>query len=135
MGLILTPLVRAIASLRRGIERSRGVPEDEEVRDAVIHRFEYTYELCCRMLRRQLAEEAAAPVEVDRLGFRDLMRVGAERGYIADPERWFRYREARNITSHTYDAAKAQIVYQTALTFLDDAEHLLEALQRRSPAP
>jgi len=134
MGLVLTPLARAIASLRRGVDRSRLEPDDEEVRDAVIQRFEYTYELCWRMLKRQIERESATPVEVDRLGFRDLMRVGAERGYIADPERWFRYREARNVTSHTYDEAKAKVVYRTATTFLDDAQLLYDALLRRNPS-
>ncbi|RMH54251.1 MAG: nucleotidyltransferase, partial [Candidatus Hydrogenedentota bacterium] len=44
----------ALESLRRGIERARRVPEDEEVRDAVIQRFEYSFELAWKMLKRRL---------------------------------------------------------------------------------
>ena len=43
---------RAISSLDRGIVRSEKDPGDEEVRDAVIQRFEYTYELAWKMLKR-----------------------------------------------------------------------------------
>lgn len=45
---------KAIHSLQRVLDRSRSVPEDEDIRDACIQRFEYTYELAFKMLKRQL---------------------------------------------------------------------------------
>lgn len=135
MTLDLAPLEKALDSLGRGIARAQSAPADEELRDAVIQRFEFTYELCWKMLKRQIEQEVATPAEVDRLGYKDLMRVGAERGLIADPEVWFRYREQRNLTSHTYDEKTARQVYRTALGFADDARRLLNALRARNPAP
>ena len=53
------------------------------------------------MLKRQLDQELPSSEELDHLPFKELIRVGAERGLIADPQRWFDYRDKRNITSHT----------------------------------
>lgn len=45
MRLDFSPLQKAINSLERAIVRTKANPSDEELRDAVIQRFEYTYEL------------------------------------------------------------------------------------------
>lgn len=42
-------------------------PSDEEVRDAVILRFEYCYEFCWKMLKRQLEQELPNPRNVQKL--------------------------------------------------------------------
>ena len=131
MALDFSSLVKAIASLQHAIDRSFQDTGDEVIRDAVIQRFEYTYELCWKMLKRQLEAESPAPAEVDRMSFRELMREGAERGMIHDVESWLEYREQRNITSHAYDGTKAESVYKTAVDFIADARQLLLELERR----
>ncbi len=123
---------KAIASLEKAIVRSKVNPADDEVRDAVIQRFEYTYELAWKMLKRRIELDAAYPAEVDGFSFKQLIREGAERGFLDNPEKWFSYREQRNITSHTYNEAKAQQVYLAALNFLDDAKSLLATLKKHS---
>lgn len=125
----LTALNRAIETLERGIKRSVAHPADEELRDAVIQRFEYTYELCWKMLKRRIEMDAAVPANVDAMSFRELMRDAGERGLVADVAAWFVYREQRNITSHVYNAEKAASVYSTALDFLPDARQVLTKLQ------
>ena len=98
----------------------------------VIQNFEIVYELGFKMLRRQIEAEAASPDEVDTFNFRDVLRVGAEKGLITDVEAWLRYRQMRNITAHTYDQDKARLVYQGTLLFLSDARALLAALEARN---
>ncbi len=132
MKLDFSPLNKALSSLHRAIVRAQGAPGDEELRDAVIQRFEYTYELSWKMLKRQLEQEAPNPAEIDRLSFRELLREAAERGMVADVERWMDYREQRNITSNIYDERKAESVYGTAIEFYDDAKALLNELEKRS---
>lgn len=132
MKLDFSSLKKALESLNRAILRSQNESDDEELRDAVIQRFEYTYELSWKMLKRQIEQEFPTPSEVDRLSFRDLLREGAERGMITDVEKWMDYREQRNITSHTYDEQKAESVYESALSFYDDAKALLDELERRN---
>lgn len=131
MRLDLSSLRKAVDSLGRAIKRSKSNPVDEELRDAVIQRFEYTYELCWKMLKRQLEAESPNPAIIDTLSFHDLFREAAEKGFIDNVESWFTYREQRNITSHTYDQKKAISVQQTAFVFLDDAKKLLLTLEKR----
>ena len=140
----LSALRNAITSLEDGI----GVVRDEgwfalqsaAVRNTlvagVIQNFELVYELGFKMLKRQIEAEAANPSEVDEFGFRDLLRVAAEKGLITDVEAWFVYRKMRGTTSrvysHAYDHDKARLVYQGVLRFLDDARALLAALVTRN---
>ena len=132
MKLDLSSLEKALHSLERAAIRSQKSPKDEELRDAVIQRFEYSYELSWKMLKRQIEQDHPTPSEVDQLSFRDMLREAGERGLITDIEKWMDYREQRNITSHTYDDRKAKSVYQTALVFMKDAVSLLGELHKRN---
>jgi len=118
MSLALSSLEKAIACLEVAILRAKNTPQDAELRDAVIQRFEYTYELAWKMLKRQLELEAPTPETIDTLSFRDLLREAAEKGIIDNIEHWFVYREQRNTTSYIYDENKAEQVRQTAYDFL-----------------
>lgn len=126
-----TSFALALASLEKAVDRAAEVPEDAELRDAVIQRFEYTYELAWKMIKRQLEAEAAVPAEIDMLSFRSLMREAAEKGMIQSFEPWLVYRDQRNITSHTYNQEKAKSVFETAKEFLPVAQRLLFDLRDR----
>ncbi|OUD13330.1 nucleotidyltransferase substrate binding protein [Thioflexithrix psekupsensis] len=69
----LSTLTKALDSLERAIERSKSVPEDTEIRDSVIQRFEYSYELSWKMMKRQL--EIDSPTPVDVMGFKDIPKL------------------------------------------------------------
>jgi nucleotidyltransferase substrate binding protein (TIGR01987 family) len=125
----LSSLVDALKSLKKALGRAKMAPEDDELRDACIQRFEYTYELSFKMLRRYLEMTSDNPREVDAYAFRDVIRIGAEKGLIAKVEAWFDYREARNQTSHAYDREEAEEVYAMIPAFADDAQDLLDHLQ------
>ncbi len=77
-----TSLSKAIVSLAKALQAAQLRPKDEFVRDASIQRFEYTYELCVKSLRRQLTAMSDSPSEIDGLGYRDMIRRGEERGLI-----------------------------------------------------
>lgn len=127
----LTPLIRALASLQRGLTRWQATPDDEELRDACIQRFEFTFELSWKMLKRRLELDLPNAVEVDAMSFRALIRAGAEQGLIGEVAPWWVYRDKRNITSHTYDARKAAEVAAVLPAFERDVQALLAALQQR----
>jgi len=128
MPIMLSSLEKAIKSLDRAIKRSIAAPDDEEVRDAVIQRFEYTYELSWKLLKRRLEHDLPNPALLDGMNFKDLIRQGAESGYIAEPEKWFGYRVQRNKTVHIYDELEAKKVYVAILGFITDAKLLYESL-------
>lgn len=136
----LSALRNAVGSLEEGLEvvSDRGWfnAQSSKVQNTliagVIQNFEFVYEIGIKMIKRQIEAESASPAEVDETNFREVLRVAAEKGLIADVEAWFKYRKMRNITAHTYDHEKAQQVYQDTLIFIGDARALLHKLEARN---
>ena len=127
-----TSLGNAVRRLREGLARCEREPADEQIRDGLIQRFEFTYELSHKMLRRYLREVAASPDAVDRMPFADLIRTANAQGLLrGDWPAWRRFREMRARTSHIYDAEVAVQVAAAVPEFLAEAEHLHAELQRR----
>ena len=62
-----TSLGNAVRRLREGLIRCESEPTDEQIRDGLIQRFEFTYELSHKMLGRYLKETAASPDEIERM--------------------------------------------------------------------
>ena len=132
MKLDTTSLGNAVRRLRDGLARHEREQTDEQIRDGLIQRFEFTYELSHKMLRRYLKETAASPDEIERMPFADLIRAGNAQGLLrSDWAAWRRFREMRARTSHTYDARSAAEVAAAIPAFLEEAEHLYAELQRR----
>ena len=132
MKLDTTSLGNAVRRLREGLARCEHAPTDERLRDGLIQRFEFTYELSHKLLRRYLKEGATSPDEIERMPFADLIRTGNAQGLVqGEWPAWRRYREMRARTSHTYDARVASQVVSAIPSFLAEAEHLCAELQRR----
>ncbi len=98
----------------------------------VVQHFEFTFELCWKMLKRQLEREVPSPSEMDSVSYRELFRAGHQRGLVGAVEPWFAFRELRNITAHTYAREKAQRVAASAPLLLAEACALLSALELRN---
>jgi nucleotidyltransferase substrate binding protein (TIGR01987 family) len=132
MSLDITSLGNAVRRLREGLERYKREPADEQLRDGLIQRFEFAYELSHKMLRRYLRETAASPDDIDRMPFADLIRSANAQGLLrSDWPVWRRFREMRARTSHTFDAQVALQVASAIPGFLEEAEHFYAELQRR----
>ena len=132
MTLDVTPFANAVRRLREGLQRCEREPHDEQIRDGLIQRFEFTYELSHKMLKRYVKQTAPSPAVVDRMSFADLIRAGNTQGLLrSDWPAWRRFREMRARTSHTYNAQVAAEVVAAIPAFLLEAEHFCEELQKR----
>jgi nucleotidyltransferase substrate binding protein (TIGR01987 family) len=132
MKLDTSSLGNAVRRLREGLARYERERADEQIRDGLIQRFEFTYELTHKMLRRYLKETAASPDDIERMPFADLVRTANAQGLLrGDWPVWRRFREMRARTSHTYDAKVASQVASAIPGFLEEAEHFYAELQRR----
>lgn len=132
MPIDITPLANAIDRLREGLARHQSEPNDDQLRDGLIQRFEFTYELCHRLLRRFIRHRAASPEEVDRMAFPDLIRTANQQGLLlGDWPAWHRYRDSRAKTSHAYHAETAHKVAEAIPGFLAEAEYLRDELRKR----
>jgi nucleotidyltransferase substrate binding protein (TIGR01987 family) len=131
------PLRKSIEQLQASLryQQSDLALNDKDIgkqfRAAAIQAFECCFEIGIKMLRRRL-EEILRGAEVERFSYRDLLGTGVEKGFIDDPHAWFRYREMRNITSQSYDEAKAEMIASVLPEFAGRALCLLQELQRNA---
>ncbi len=121
----LTPLDKAVFRLQEGWMRYQIDISDTQIRDGLIQRFEFTYEISHKMLKRHLEATSASSAEIDGMNFQDLIRTGNERNLLlGDWPKWKVYREMRAKTSHTYDEDVALEVVGDIPGFLQEAIHL-----------
>lgn len=132
IALDLSSFQKAIRSLEEALNELTKQQSNLFVRDATIQRFEYTYELAHKMLKRYLEMTEANADEIDQMSFSHLIRTGAEKGLLQNSwDVWSSYRTARNLTSHAYNEAKAVEVCQVIPQFLQEAVFLINQLQKR----
>lgn len=128
----LRPLVHAMQRLDEGLARYRQDVTDTQIRDGLIQRFEFTYEISHKMLKRYLEMASPTPELFDGMPFADLIRTGNEQGLLlSDWPRWRQFRDMRGKTSHTYDESLALQVVAEIPAFLREAQHLCAQLQAR----
>ena len=101
----------------------------DQFRAATIKAFEYTYEISVKMIRRQLIQNSANPAEIQGLAFWDMIRTAADSGLVKDISSFRIYREKRNITSHIYNAEKAEEIITIIDEFISDMHFLLDQLK------
>jgi len=131
----LTSFTKAIDRFAEGLDVLREQPADTLIRDGVIQRFEFTYELAHKTLKRYLEMTAPTPDVIDGMSFQDLIRTGNEQGLLLnDWEEWKQYRQSRTDTSHTYNEEKALLVIEKIPAFLDEARFFLKQLRKRTEA-
>ena len=132
MGLDLTPLDNAIARLTEALTAYARDPSQTLIRDGLVHRFEFTYEVAHKMLKRALETTAPSPEHYDRMAFADLVRSGNEAGLLlGDWPTWRRYREMRAKTNHTYNEQVALDVVAGIGAFLREPAYLRDQLRAR----
>ena len=129
----VSPLANAVDRLAEGLVRYEKDVSDTQIRDGLIQRFEFSYEISHKLLKRHLEAVAATPEKFDAMAFADLIRSGSEQGLLlGDWTKWRAYREMRSKTSHTYDEETAIEVVRGIPAFLEEARYLLTQLQERN---
>ena len=118
----LSPFEKALQSLVLVFKEK----ENAITRDAAIQRFEYTFELSWKALKRYFKINN----NLDIFNVKDIFREAGKQGLIEKVEKWFEYLEARNLTSHTYDEKVAEKVYTKAKEFEKDAVFLCQQLKK-----
>lgn len=139
MALDLSSLRDALAALNASLRYlDSDLAADPGLRDqfraAAIQAFEFTYELSFKFMKRQLEQIVSAPTAVDEMTFMQVVRTSAEVGLLDEVSRFFEYREARNITGHSYDKRKAERIVAELPQFALDVHSLLERLEARNHA-
>ncbi|MDR2428682.1 MAG: nucleotidyltransferase substrate binding protein [Candidatus Margulisbacteria bacterium] len=129
----LSSFAKAVKTLEEALSEFTKDKTNSFVRDSVIQRFEYTYELAHKMLKRFLLYSEFSGQDIAEMVFANIVRTANEKGLLLNNlEKWEEYRKIRNMTSHTYDETKAKLVIAVVPEFLQEAVFLLEQLRQRS---
>jgi len=105
----LDRLQQRIADFQKAVKRLEEACQQEKndfIRDSVIHRFEFCYELAWKMLRLKLLQE-----DIDTRSPKATLQAALELGLIEDGNSWTELHRMRNLTTHTYDESLAEEVY------------------------
>lgn len=122
-----TVLENSVYRLKEVVEKYKENEKDTIVRDSLIQRFEFTYSISLKLLRRYFMERAFFVDDINSLSFNDMVRTATRLGLLkSDLEMWTKYREMRNLTSHTYDEEVALKVAKIVPCFYEEALYLLK---------
>ena len=126
----ITALENAENRLQEMLARYNKEHEHEAVRDSVIQRFEFTYSIALKTLRKYFIERAFVLEEVNQMSFNEMIRTASQLNLlVSNLEKWIVYREMRNMTSHTYDEEIALQVVSIIPDFSKEIAYLITRLK------
>lgn len=99
---------------------------NEYIRDSAIQRFEFVFELFWKILKAY-SERAG----LRAFSPRDALRSGFQLGIISEEEDWFQMLEDRNLTSHTYNEATAELIYAHLPRYFAMMREAIDEIQRQ----
>lgn len=125
-----TALENTINRLGEVLKRYEREKTDDVVRDSVIQRFEFTYSIALKTLRKYFIERAFVIDDVNNLSFNEMIRITSKLNLIkSDLEKWTQYRTMRNLTLHTYDEEIALKVVGIVPDFYEEISFLLTKMK------
>jgi nucleotidyltransferase substrate binding protein (TIGR01987 family) len=135
MQLDLLNLKNAASSLEGSLRifekpKDRDETENQTLRAGVIKNFEFTYELCWKIMKRWI-ETNVSPDIVTGVPRIHLFRYAAENELINDVEKWMEFHKARNKSAHIYGEDTAQDVFDAVKQFMPYLRDFLAQLEKR----
>jgi|SRR5476651_1186771 nucleotidyltransferase substrate binding protein (TIGR01987 family) len=132
MELDTSALERAIRRLEEAVTAYQTDTTQSLIRDGLVQRFEFTYEISQRLLRRYLMANPGPPELISSMNFADIIRIANQNGLLlGNWPRWKTFRDMRARTSHSYNEAIALDVVAGIPGFLDEARYLRDRLRER----
>jgi len=124
-------LEKALTKLEEVIIRFEQNKNDDAIRDSVIQRFEFTYSVTLKIIRKYFIDRAFIIENVNQMSFNDMIRTANQLKLLkSNLETWTKFREMRNLTSHTYDENIAQQVVSIIPDFYNEVTYLIEQLKK-----
>ena len=134
MSIQTTHLERSLQTLEASLKALTKAPPDsidfEIYRNAVIKGFELTLEVSGNLLRKALKIYGYSAKEIDTWPYKEVFRHATKHGLLSNDlvERWFKYRDNRNNTSHDYGIAFAEETLTLLPHFLADVQVIINCL-------
>ena len=100
-------------------------PKNLIERDALVQRFEFTFDLGWKCLKDLLLSKYSREVASPMQSFQEAVRLGL----LQEDAVWLKMRDARNLTSHVYSEVLAVEVAQQIIGFINAFETLFALLK------
>lgn len=119
--------MQALKRLSEAVAEASANPASSTLRDGVIQRFEFCFELTWKGLKAALEHDGFSGAVSPRA----TMKLAYQAGWLADEPDWLNMLDDRNQTSHSYDEATALAIYSRIVS-----HHLplMQSLYRRLAA-
>lgn len=98
---------KALAALSKGIRQYHETGLSELEKQGVIQGFEFTHELCWKVMQDFLNDQGEAGI----YGSKDATRLAFNRELISHGEIWMNMIADRNLTSHTYQEEISEQIF------------------------
>jgi len=108
----LSDFGKALLRLNEAIDESKNNPVSSTLKDGVIQRFEFCYEICWKLIKYYLENEGIQEAKSPKSTFREAFKIGI----IQEGEKWIDMLNDRNLTSHVYDEEVAFDIYGKILS-------------------
>lgn len=126
----ISVLENAVSRLKEVIIRYENDMTDSIVRDSLIQRFEFTYSITLKIIKKYFIERAFIVENVNEMSFNDMIRTANQLNLLkSNLETWSEYRKMRNLTSHTYDEEIALKVVSVIPEFYEEVLYLTDRLK------
>ncbi|MCF7800131.1 nucleotidyltransferase substrate binding protein [Candidatus Babeliales bacterium] len=119
--ILITPLLKAQEKFNQALDQAK----TELERDGAIQRFEFTYELIWKVLKKILDYKG-----LNVNSPRDVFRLAAKEGFIEDPKIWFGFLEKRNLTVHTYNQEYADEIFESLPKFKEELSKVVNKIKK-----
>ncbi|OOP73834.1 nucleotidyltransferase [Clostridium beijerinckii] len=108
----LSDFGKALLRLSEAIDESKSNSKSSTLKDGVIQRFEFCYEICWKLIKYYLESEGIQEAKSPKSTFREGFKIGI----IEDGEVWIDMLNDRNLTSHVYDEEVAFDIYEKIIS-------------------
>ena len=119
----------ALTRLDEALLERQAQPDSSFIRDSVILRFTFAFEVAVSVLGRYLREVAGLR-DSNRMSPRRRLREAADLGLISECVDWMAHVDNRNRTVHAHSEPLANAIASQAAGFAADARALLDAMER-----
>lgn len=107
----LSDFGKVLSRLKEAIDESKSNPLSSTLKDGVIQRFEFCYEICWKLMKYYLESEGIQEAKSPKSTFREAFKIGI----IENGEEWIDMLNDRNLTSHVCDEQVAVDIYEKIL--------------------
>ena len=111
-------------------QAQEGTIDYELYRNSLVKGFEMAIEQSGKLLKKSLTPYFSSKRAIDTLTFKDIFRQAHKHSLLTEDEtnRWMKYRDNRNNTTHDYGQAFAEETLVLIEDFLIDAKNLMKVI-------